>query len=183
MLYFFTHLQLKKPELLNFASSDKWETVHVWLLQEGRIIDSYAGGAAHTRHSHARLWINSKIASERLGHSKVGITLDPYSPVRNAGNCRRGTREPVVQGNPGLEDPQISSKGAEASWELAPLSWLITGHFCDRHLWNFNTKITWTFANMTLRLARTPANTSSLDSLEMGSKPVAKRIRFTQSKC
>jgi hypothetical protein len=38
-MYFFTHLQLKKPELLNFASSDKWETVHVWLLQEGRIID------------------------------------------------------------------------------------------------------------------------------------------------
>jgi hypothetical protein len=37
--YFFTHLQQKKPELLNFDSSDKWETVHVWLLQEGRIID------------------------------------------------------------------------------------------------------------------------------------------------
>lgn len=38
-MYFFTHLQQKKPELLNFASSDKWETVHVWLLQQGRIKD------------------------------------------------------------------------------------------------------------------------------------------------
>jgi len=37
-MYFFTHLQQKKPELLNFTSSDKWETVHVWLLQEGHII-------------------------------------------------------------------------------------------------------------------------------------------------
>jgi hypothetical protein len=37
--YFFTHLQQTKPELLDFASSDKSETVHVWLLQEGRIID------------------------------------------------------------------------------------------------------------------------------------------------
>ena len=38
-MYFFTHLQQKKPELSNFVSSDKRETVHVWLLQEGRIID------------------------------------------------------------------------------------------------------------------------------------------------
>ena len=37
-MYFFTHLQQKKPELLDFASSDKSETVYVWLLQEGRII-------------------------------------------------------------------------------------------------------------------------------------------------
>ncbi|HET7381059.1 MAG TPA: hypothetical protein VFJ59_00530 [Pseudolabrys sp.] len=38
-MYFFTHLQQKKPELLNFASSDKSEAVHVWLLQQGRIKD------------------------------------------------------------------------------------------------------------------------------------------------
>ena len=35
--YFFTHLQEQKPELLEFASEDKWQTVRGWLLQEGHI--------------------------------------------------------------------------------------------------------------------------------------------------
>lgn len=37
-MLFFTHLQEKKPELLNLRSpGDKWETVHGWLLREGRV--------------------------------------------------------------------------------------------------------------------------------------------------
>ena len=35
--YFFTHLQEQKPELLEFASDDKEQTVRGWLLQEGHI--------------------------------------------------------------------------------------------------------------------------------------------------
>jgi hypothetical protein len=39
-MLFFSHLQEKKPELLNLRSPrDKWETVHGWLLQEGRVKD------------------------------------------------------------------------------------------------------------------------------------------------
>jgi hypothetical protein len=38
-MFFFAHLQEKKPELLNFDSDDKWETVHDWLLREGRVAD------------------------------------------------------------------------------------------------------------------------------------------------
>jgi len=46
------------------------------------------------RHSHATALLASgihpKVASERLGHSKVGITLDLYSHVMpGAGGCRR----------------------------------------------------------------------------------------------
>jgi hypothetical protein len=39
VIFFFTHLQEKKPELLNFDCADKCETIHGWLLQEGRIQD------------------------------------------------------------------------------------------------------------------------------------------------
>lgn len=38
-MFFFAHLQEKKPELLNFHSDDKWETVHDWLLREGCVAD------------------------------------------------------------------------------------------------------------------------------------------------
>ncbi len=39
-MFFFTHLQKKKPELLNLRpSGDKWQTVHGWLLREGRVKD------------------------------------------------------------------------------------------------------------------------------------------------
>jgi hypothetical protein len=37
--YFFTHLQGKKPVLLEFISKDKWQTVRDWLLQEFYIRD------------------------------------------------------------------------------------------------------------------------------------------------
>jgi hypothetical protein len=37
--YFFTHLQEKKPVLLEFISKDKWQTVRDWLLQEFYIRD------------------------------------------------------------------------------------------------------------------------------------------------
>ena len=38
--FFFAHLQQKKPELLNLRpSGDKWQTVHGWLLREGRVRD------------------------------------------------------------------------------------------------------------------------------------------------
>jgi hypothetical protein len=35
--FFFSHLQQKKPELLNFLSDDKWQTVSAWLVREGRV--------------------------------------------------------------------------------------------------------------------------------------------------
>jgi hypothetical protein len=35
--YFFSHLQQKKVELLNFRSENKWQSVHDWLLQEDRV--------------------------------------------------------------------------------------------------------------------------------------------------
>jgi hypothetical protein len=38
-MFFFTHLHQKKPELLNFPSDDKWQTVHDWLLREDCIKD------------------------------------------------------------------------------------------------------------------------------------------------
>ncbi len=39
-MFFFTYLQEKRPALLNFRSSgDKWQTVHGWLLREGRVKD------------------------------------------------------------------------------------------------------------------------------------------------
>jgi hypothetical protein len=39
-MFFFTHLQKEKPELLSFRSSgDKWQTVHGWLLREARVKD------------------------------------------------------------------------------------------------------------------------------------------------
>jgi hypothetical protein len=39
-MLFFTHLQEKKPELLNLRPpGDKWQTVHGWLLREGRVTD------------------------------------------------------------------------------------------------------------------------------------------------
>ena len=37
--FFFSHLQEKKPELLNFLSDDKWQTISAWLLREGRVND------------------------------------------------------------------------------------------------------------------------------------------------
>jgi hypothetical protein len=38
-LYFFTHLQREKPELLDFQShaTDKWHKVHGWLFRAGRV--------------------------------------------------------------------------------------------------------------------------------------------------
>jgi hypothetical protein len=39
VMFFFTHLQEKKPELLKFNSADKCQMIHGWLLQEGRIGD------------------------------------------------------------------------------------------------------------------------------------------------
>jgi hypothetical protein len=38
-MYFFNHLQQKKPGILNFTSDDKWHTVHDWLLRNGRVKD------------------------------------------------------------------------------------------------------------------------------------------------
>ncbi len=39
-MFFFTYLQEKRPALLNFRSSGgKWQTVHGWLLREGRVKD------------------------------------------------------------------------------------------------------------------------------------------------
>jgi hypothetical protein len=39
-MLFFTHLQEKKPGLLNLRSpGDKRQTVHGWLLREGRVKD------------------------------------------------------------------------------------------------------------------------------------------------
>ena len=35
--FFFTHLQAKKPELLNFDSEDKSEIIRSWLFRDGRI--------------------------------------------------------------------------------------------------------------------------------------------------
>jgi hypothetical protein len=37
--FFFSHLQQKKPELLNFLSGDKWQTVSAWLPREGHVRD------------------------------------------------------------------------------------------------------------------------------------------------
>ena len=37
--FFFSHLQQKKPELLNFLSDDKWQTVSAWLPREGHVRD------------------------------------------------------------------------------------------------------------------------------------------------
>jgi hypothetical protein len=37
--FFFSHLQQKKPELLNFLSDDKWQTVSAWLPREGQARD------------------------------------------------------------------------------------------------------------------------------------------------
>ena len=37
--FFFSHLQQKKPELLNFLSDDKWQTISAWLPQEGHVRD------------------------------------------------------------------------------------------------------------------------------------------------
>jgi hypothetical protein len=37
--FFFSHLQRKKPELLNFLSDDKWQTVSAWLPREGHVRD------------------------------------------------------------------------------------------------------------------------------------------------
>ena len=37
--FFFSHLQQKKPELLNFLSDDKWQTVSAWLPLEGHVRD------------------------------------------------------------------------------------------------------------------------------------------------
>jgi hypothetical protein len=40
LMLFFTHSQEKKPELLKLRSTgDKWQTVHGWLLREGRVKD------------------------------------------------------------------------------------------------------------------------------------------------
>jgi hypothetical protein len=39
-MFFFTYLQKEKPELLRFRSvGDRWQTVHGWLLREGRVND------------------------------------------------------------------------------------------------------------------------------------------------
>jgi hypothetical protein len=35
----FMALQQKKPELLNFLSDDKWQTVSAWLPREGHVRD------------------------------------------------------------------------------------------------------------------------------------------------
>jgi hypothetical protein len=37
--FFFSHLEEKKPELLNFLSDDKWQTVSAWLPREGHVRD------------------------------------------------------------------------------------------------------------------------------------------------
>ena len=37
--FFFSHLQQKKPELLNFLSYDKWQTVSAWSPREGHVRD------------------------------------------------------------------------------------------------------------------------------------------------
>jgi hypothetical protein len=37
--FFFSHLQQKKPELLNFLSDDKWQTVSAWLPRKGHVRD------------------------------------------------------------------------------------------------------------------------------------------------
>ena len=37
--FFFSHLQQKKPELLNFLADDKWQTVSAWLPREGHVRD------------------------------------------------------------------------------------------------------------------------------------------------
>jgi hypothetical protein len=37
--FFFTHLQARKPELLNFDSEEKCQTIRGWLLRDGRIQD------------------------------------------------------------------------------------------------------------------------------------------------
>jgi len=37
--YFFRHLQENKVELLEFASANKWQSVHDWLFQEHRVKD------------------------------------------------------------------------------------------------------------------------------------------------
>ncbi|MGA8887533.1 MAG: hypothetical protein WB489_12795 [Pseudolabrys sp.] len=37
--FFFSHLQQKKPELLNFLSDDKWQTVSAWLPREAHVRD------------------------------------------------------------------------------------------------------------------------------------------------
>lgn len=37
--FFFSHLQQNKPELLNFLSDDKWQTVSAWLPREGQARD------------------------------------------------------------------------------------------------------------------------------------------------
>ena len=39
-LSFFLDLQRDRPDLLDFpAQGDKWQTVHGWLLQEGKVTD------------------------------------------------------------------------------------------------------------------------------------------------
>jgi hypothetical protein len=37
--FFFSHLQQKKPELLNFLSDDKWQTISAWLPRQGHVRD------------------------------------------------------------------------------------------------------------------------------------------------
>ena len=37
--FFFTHLQAKKPWLLNFDSADKYQSIRDWLVREGRVAD------------------------------------------------------------------------------------------------------------------------------------------------
>jgi hypothetical protein len=37
--FFFSHLQRKKPELLDFLSDDKRQTVSAWLHPNSRLVD------------------------------------------------------------------------------------------------------------------------------------------------
>ena len=39
VMFFFAHLQEKKPGLLKFDSADKCQMIRGWLLREGRIRD------------------------------------------------------------------------------------------------------------------------------------------------